>query len=283
MCQHVAAALAIELPLQAYPRSPDQAGPARVTAEPGDVVLDIATLGRHAGVSVVGDAPVIEDHTHDPISDAAFASTADFAVVSLRKTFPLPDGGVVWSPRGGPVPPEPELSERHARATLDRLTAMSEKRLYLEGRDVSKDAYRALSLHGEAEVAQGPISGISSFSRRRVESLPTDAWRARRAANLHAFREALAGTEGVSVMDTTFVATLVFDSAPRRDAVRAALIRERIYPVVYWPQEERVLPGVRAEDVDLSHRILSIHVDQRYTIDDMTRVAQAVRSAATSS
>jgi hypothetical protein len=279
MCQHVAAALAMELPLAAYPRSPAQDGPAVVVAQPGDVVLDIATFGRHAGVVVEGTAPVIEDHTHDPIAPAAFASQADFAVVSLRKTFPLPDGGVAWSPRGNDLPPEPALTERHARSTLDRLTAMSEKRLYLEGGDVSKDAYRALSLRGEEEIAQGEISGISSFSRRRLESLPAGAWRERRAANLAALRTALRDAPGVRLLDTSFVATLVFDAADRRDAVRASLLADRIYPVVYWPQEERVLPGVREEDVDMSHRILSIHVDQRYTIDDMDRVAQAIHRA----
>ncbi len=279
MCQRVAAALAMEIDLVAYPLAPTSDSAPRIETEPGDVVLDIATFGRHVAPVVRGPAPIIEDHTHDPLSAAAETSAADYAVASLRKTFPLPDGGVMWSPRGHRLPDERTMTDRHARATLDRLAAMSLKRLYLEGGDVSKDDFRQLSLSGEEDVARGPISGISEFSRQRLASLPAQSWRERRAANLAAFADALGDHTWARLLETTFVATIVFDDPAVRDRVRARLIEDRIYPVVYWPLEERVTPGIGDEDIDLSRRILSIHCDQRYVPADMARVAQSVLQA----
>ena len=175
------------------------------------------------------------------------------------------------------------MTDRHARATFDRFAAMSLKRLYLEGRDVLKDDFRQLSLSGEEDVGQGPISGISGFSRSRLASLPAQAWRERRAANLAAFCDALGEIDGLRLLETTFVATIVFDDGGRRDRARASLVEYRIYPVVYWPLEERVTPGIREVDIDLSRRVLSIHCDQRYSTDDMVRVARSFRRAVAAS
>ena len=279
MCQRVAAALAREISLEAYPLAPTSAGPPRIETQAGDVVLSIATLGRLVAPVIVGSAPIIEDHSHDPISPQAAASTADYAVASLRKTLPLPDGGVLWSPRGHRLPQELPMTDRHAHATFDRLAAMSLKHQYLEGRAVSKDDFRQLSLDGERDVGLGPISGISGFSRSRLVSLPAQEWRARRADNLAAFRDSFGQIDGLRLLDTSFVATIVFEDASIRDRVRADLVDDRIYPVVYWPLEDRVTPGVPDTDVELSRRILSIHCDQRYTPDDMVRVARSVGTA----
>jgi hypothetical protein len=112
-----------------------------------------------------------------------------------------------------------------------------------------------------------------------MATFPAHEWRERRAANLDAFRDGLGEVDGVQLLDAPFAATLVFDEATRRDEVRETLIASRVYPAIYWPQEERVLPGIRQVDIDLSRRILSIQCDQRYTVDDMTRVAAIVRSA----
>ena len=44
--------------------------------------------------------PVIEDHSHDLLGHWALYSDADWCIASLRKTLPLPEGGMMWSPKG---------------------------------------------------------------------------------------------------------------------------------------------------------------------------------------
>jgi hypothetical protein len=280
MCQPVAEGFALELPITAYPSSPLSLEPARVETEPGDVVIVIGSLGMRLDAIVSGPAVVIEDHTHDPLSEWASASSADYWVASLRKTLPLPDGGVLWSPRGHDLPPEQPMTAFHTQGTLERLEAMALKPLYMAGLAISKKVFRPLFMAGEDHVGNGPgISGISKFSRSRMATFPAHEWRARRSANLDALRNELGELDGVRLLDAPFAATLVFDEATHRDQVREYLIERRVYPAIYWPQEERVLPGVRQVDVDLSRRILSIQCDQRYTVDDMARVAGVVRAA----
>lgn len=280
MCQTVAGSLVRELPAEAYPFDPISGPRGPVRTRDGDAVLVIHAFGRRMKPEIRGPGVVIEDYTHDLLAPWATASTAGYAVASLRKLLPVPEGGVLWSPRGLELPPERPATARHARGVADRLAAMTLKRLYLGGAGIDKDGYRALVVRGEAELDQGAISGISAYTRERLPTFPIAAWRERKAANLAAFRRAVDGTPGVTVLDAPFAATLVFDSPDRRQGVYRALIGERIYPAILWPLESPVIAAIPDRDVELSRRLMTIHADQRYGPADMERVADAVRRAA---
>ncbi len=278
-CPEVTSALARELPVAIYPDAPGDPLPARVDASARDVLLVVNTYGMRAGARVCTRAVVLEDHSHDPLSPWAFESEADYAVASLRKTLPLPDGGVLWSPRGRELPPERRWTATHARAAACRLAAMAWKRQYLEGAPLDKEAFRARARAAETAFGSGEISGITPLSRDRLPALPGGAWRERRARNLAAFRSALGEVRGVRVVEAPFAATLLFDSPGRREQVRAALVAARVYPAVLWPLEERLHPDVPPRHCELSRRLLSLHCDFRYGERDMERVAEAVRRA----
>jgi hypothetical protein len=230
-------------------------------------------------LDVETNAVVVEDHTHDPLSECASASRADYAVASLRETLPLPDGGVLWSPTGKDLPSEVTATDEHLHVTLDRLSAMVLKLHYLTGAAVEKTAFRVRFAEGERRLGAGAISGISPFSRERLHSLPAHRWREKRADNLTTFRRQIHTVPGFRLLDGTFAATLRFDSADLRDRVRTALIGQRIYPAVLWPLEKPVVTGIPAEHVELSRRLLTIHCDFRYGRDDMARVASRLAAA----
>jgi hypothetical protein len=198
----------------------------------------------------------------------------------LRKTLPLPDGGVLWSPQRLPLPAEVEMTSAHASAALARLSAMTLKLSYLSGHAVAKDDYRRLAVDGEERIGHGAVSGISGFSRARLPTFPVREWNEQRAANLRAFREALGEAPGIELLHAPFAATLVFDSADLRDRAVTALIAARIYPAILWPLDECVVEGIPDRHVDLSRRILTLHGDHRYQPSDMARVAEAVRKLA---
>jgi hypothetical protein len=220
------------------------------------------------------DAVVVEDHTHDPLAACAYASNADYAVASLRKTLPLPDGGVLWSPKDKDLPRERPVTPRHLQVAMNRLSAMALKLHYLSGCAVDKAEFRARFAEGERAIGAGAISGISAFSRQRLRSLPARRWQEVRADNLAQIRREIDAVPGFQLLDTPFAATLVFSSAQLRDRVRSALIVERIYPAVLWPLEEP--DGTPAEQVELSRRLLTIHCDFRYSRKDMSRVAAQI-------
>jgi dTDP-4-amino-4,6-dideoxygalactose transaminase len=65
---------------------------------------------------------------------------------------------------------------------------------------------------------------------------------------------------------------------PNRDDVRAALIRERIFPPIHWP-----IRGAVPESFAASHRLadalMTLPCDQRYGAADMDRIISVFRSA----
>jgi hypothetical protein len=278
-CPEVVTAAARELPVAIYSDGPDGPPPARIEAGPRDVLLVVNTYGMRKGARIETPAVVLEDHTHDPLSPWAFASEADYAFASLRKTLPLSDGGVLWSPRGRALPPERGVTEAHAQAAFDRLAGMVLKRQYLEGHAVEKRDFRARVISSEQAIGKGDISGITPLSRARLRSLPGRQWREKRARNLAAFRAALGEVPGVRLLDAPFAATLLFDRPEGREGVRAALVEARVYPSVLWPLESCAPPAILERHLDLSRRVLSIHCDFRYEVQDMERVALAVRRA----
>jgi hypothetical protein len=279
-CQPVVVAIQREIEVSVYEHGPTSPARARIEPGPGDVVLVVALFGMSPAPLASGGAALIVDFSHDPIGPDAARSTADYAIASLRKTLPLPDGGVLWSPRGLSLPAERSVTPDHASAVLDRLSAMTLKQHYLTGQAVDRAEIRRLSMRGEDAIGQGDISGISAFSRSRLLTLPVASWRAARALNLAAFREAVGELPDVQLMDAPFAATLIFTEPDARDRVRDALIAARIYPAVLWSLDEPAVGGIPAADVDLAHRILSIHCDYRYTQSDMVRVAEVIRTVA---
>jgi hypothetical protein len=275
-CQKVVAALARELPVVSYVDSPEHPLRARLDADAHDVVIAVNLHGTRTSSGIVTRGTVVEDHTHDPFGTWARESDAPWAVASLRKTLPLPDGGVLWSPRGEHGPAVRPLTDVHARAAADRLAGMVLKHDHLEGRDIDKSAFRACLVAGERAMASGVLSGISAFSAARLPTLPTAEWHAQRQQNIAAFADAFGSPSRVRLLPSSFAATLVFDRPEHAAWVRESLIAARVYPAVLWSLASPVV-DVPAEHRELSRRILTLHCDHRYTTADMHRVADTVR------
>lgn len=288
-CQDVVEPLAEELPVALYRDDPTQErlDLAAVHARTGDVVMTVNYFGLRGATSMVGALPsgaeLIEDHTHDPWAHGALQSGADWCVASLRKTLPIPDGGIAWSPRGHAMPSVPAKTAERRTASLEKLAGMVLKRVYLDGAPVEKDTFRALLAAGEAHIAAGDISAMPDWTRALLPTFPMALWRERRARNHRAFVEAFGRQEWGRVLAPAdesgvcpFSVMLVVDSPARRAGLRAALIDAHIYPAVLWSLEQPVVPGIPEADVDLSRRLLSLHCDARYSEDDMRRVARSV-------
>ncbi|MBX3260959.1 MAG: hypothetical protein KIS78_14690 [Labilithrix sp.] len=295
-CQDVLEAAEREgVEVRAYADGPDDpdVDPRALALGAGDllVVANVYGIRRAPPPRALPDGvTLVEDHTHDPLSEWARASAADFAFASLRKWLPLADGAVLWSPAQRPtIEPgafDPSAHARAAAITLDRLTGMLLKQRYLAGEPVSKDAYRARSVAGEGAIGRGEPAPMSPLSRALLDVLPVGAWRAERAQNHRAFAAALGQLRRARLLTARddervvpFAAVLCVDDAETRDALRARLVEERIYPAVLWPIDGARAPGIPAAHVELARRVVCLHCDHRYDVRDMERVAGVVRRA----
>lgn len=73
--------------------------------EEGDVLLRMNFYGLRGFRSNEGiEVPVIEDHTHDMMSEWARKSDADYCIASIRKSMPIAAGGILWSQKGLQLP-----------------------------------------------------------------------------------------------------------------------------------------------------------------------------------
>lgn len=249
--------------------------------EPDDLVLAVNHFGvrdpdpwrtwQRAHRSVV----LIEDHSHDPLSSWARMSQADYAFASLRKTSPVPDGALLWSPRGRAIPSEPGRKEWTGSAL--KLSAMVWKAEYLGGvgGTASKETFRSFQLTGERSLFETRGAAISPWSRALLEPGYPIEWRGRRESNVRAFLDRWHGDGTVLPLFTgwpeghcPFNPILVFASMARREEFRAALIESGIYAPVHWAP----LPGASERATDLAGRILTLPLDQRYGLDDVSRV-----------
>jgi hypothetical protein len=219
---------------------------------------------------------LMEDHSHDPVSVWALSSTADYAFSSLRKTLPVPDGAILWSPRGRPLPAQP-LGQADGAVTL-KLGAMIWKAEYLAGSDYPglKRCFRSFQLHGEGLFDETEVCSMSLFSSAYLEGGYPAVWRKQRIDNLSELLRTPTSF-GLEYLfskcgpgSAPLCAVTLFESQTARDKCRSYLQYRNIYCPVHWPVPVYANSRVR----ELASRILSVPVDQRYTPADMRKVSK---------
>lgn len=227
---------------------------------------------------------VIEDHTHDPWSEWAGNSQAEWCLASLRKTMPVPDGGVLWSPQGLSLPDEVDFTIERKNASLDKLAGMVLKKYYLEDLPVQKQVFRDLFIRGEESIASGEISAMSPWSKELLKTFPIDNWRKTRIRNYLRLVDIVKSCESLKVPVANpgekcpLSVPLLFDTSARRDYVRERLIEHSVYPAILWELDNALVEGISPATIDISRRILSIHCDMRYNEQDMDYIANLIVS-----
>lgn len=220
--------------------------------------------------------PVVEDHSHDLMSRWALFSDADWCVASLRKTLPLAEGGIVWSPKGKRLEKELALTSENEELAEKRWKAMDLKAEYLESKDESadlKEMFRKLYIETEEGLDDLDISLIDNRGKGAVERFDINSWYNQKKKNWKVLTSLLdVGINYLSPMDdscTPFSLVLKCENEEQREKVRMNLIKESVYPAVLW----RVPEWCSEEVKSMSGRLLSVHCDGRYTEDDMSVLA----------
>jgi hypothetical protein len=265
-----------------YRDDPRRADPEWSTLQPEatDIVIAVNYFGVRSGKSwrewrQRNPCVLVEDHSHDPVSGWALQSNAEYAFASLRKTLPVPDGGILWSPSGLSLP---LTGNGENAASALKLAAMLWKREYLLGGATpeAKATYRGWQREGERALDESPVSFATELSQKYLSYGVPVKWRKRRGANTKSLLSKLQGARGFHPIFSDWPrgaaplgAVLEFDSPEQRDATRLRLQEHGIYCPVHWPATQGCDPDAR----DLAGRLLTVPTDQRYTTRDMEKIA----------
>jgi hypothetical protein len=224
---------------------------------------------------------LVEDHTHDPQSSWARSSIADFAFASLRKTIPIPDGAIAWSPRHLLVP-EAAPGSPDVGSSL-KLAAMLYKNRYLDSGEALpslKEAFLQLQKQGEQHLLESNSEAISLWSQDVVCRGAPSLWRSQRERNVRSLLELAPDvTSGKPLFlswpsgHCPFNAIYLFKDETARDRVRSRLIASQVYTPVHWP-----LGNASDASIDVSMRILTIPVDFRCGGEQIQRIARLLKS-----
>ena len=247
---------------------------------PSDAVLRVNYFGtrsyrRPEKLSV---AAVIEDHTHDLIGDWPIHSTADWCIASLRKSLPIPEGGMLWSPIGLKLPSAPKVSEENERMATIRWNAMKLKARYLAGEAVEKVEFRKGYVETEEYFDHAQVCALDKSSQEYLKIFDIRSWYNQKRSNWELLKDIK--KEGVLVIAPEsmscypFSLVLLFDNPDERDRVRKDLIAHQIYPAVLWNVPDTASDGVKS----FSRRMLSLHCDARYTADDIRQMRSIIES-----
>lgn len=245
-----------------------------------DAVLRVNYYGTrsHRSPEKIHVAAMIEDHTHDLVGDWAIHSTADWCIASLRKTLPIPEGGILWSPKGLSLPDVPAPSDENEHIATIRWEAMKLKARYLAGEAVEKAEFRKGYVETEEYLDHAQVCVLDKRSQEYLESFNIREWYIMKRENRLLLMDI--NKENVRVMCPEssgcypFSLVLLFNSPEERERVRRSLIEHQIYPAVLW----KVPDTASSEVLSFSRRMLSIHCDGRYTSADILQMKSIIES-----
>ncbi|MEP7106548.1 MAG: hypothetical protein ABI760_01175 [Ferruginibacter sp.] len=227
---------------------------------------------------VTKNAFTIEDHTHDLISEWALNSTADFCFASIRKTIPVPVGGLVWSPAAHKLPVVPSENNLSNSIVYMKLSAMLLKKLYLEKGNIEKRDFRTIYLNSELLFEERQtVAGLPAVIVKLINGIDVKAAKKQKLKNYNDLIDLIKAKNILwNVEDTRHICPLglimYLDSNSKRDAIKSHLISNNIYPAVLWPHQKELLAA------EFSDRSLLIHCDVRYGADDMEFIAQIINN-----
>ncbi len=247
------------------PLNDDETIVPNINYKEGDVLFRINYFGlrewrTNKGIPVT----VIEDHSHDLIGDWALNSDADWCIASIRKIIPIPEGGIIWSPKKHPLPKIASQSDENLILVKNRWKAMILKSDYLKEKISSKTEFRNLFVETEKQFSSLPISSLTPDCMDYLSHFNIKEWVDKKKHNW----KILSGikSEKMQVLSSRktncheFSFTMLFKSKELRDRARHFLINNNVYPTILWE-----IPEEKKNSKDISDRILCIPCDARYS------------------
>lgn len=216
---------------------------------------------------------IIEDTTHSLFS--AKQTIGDYCVASLRKWFPIPDGGVLYC-KGDLISQDMTIKKK---AASKKVEAMLLKNMYLSDGYDCNAKYREFFVREEhAFDEQIGIYEISDISKFLLNYYSVQELCVKRKENVVKVRRRLDNFKYKEVIqfketEVPFVLPIYIEN---RDILRKYLIERNVFCAVHWP-----LSGVSKEYPKtewIEEHILSLPIDQRYGKEHMEYLIECLES-----
>ena len=222
---------------------------------------------------------VIEDHSHGWLSEGCIESKADFCIASLRKTLPIPLGGIAWKPTKGTcdIPLKPlkqnniedptnpmfkswELIERAMKTKAEcknEEDKMAFLLAYSKGETLLRNTQEIVPL---AEKHEGVIREniFKDFNSYKRENLPLI---------LKTLQPSKMFKIITSCKNFPFGLLLVFKDWEMLSNFKQFLIANMVYPAELWPQN-RITQEYKF--------LLNIHIDYRYNAENLAYISTII-------
>lgn len=239
-----------------------------------NVILNVSYFGqRSINLEHFSRIIIIDDLTHD--LEGLVESKGHYALGSLRKILPISCGGFLYSSKGLAIPKEIPSNEAKEVA-VRKSTAMYLKRIYLMQGVGEKDFFRELYVTAEESFCNIPAKGgIPEIAKAQLHDVDCTQIINDKKRNLRYVFDSLDFLDGVQYNfgeyhDRALGLLFHFKESIQRDELRRFLIDQKIYPAVLWPSQKTVI------DKQVSDSILFIHIDYRYSTEDMTYIVDTL-------
>jgi hypothetical protein len=217
----------------------------------------------------------IEDHSHGWLSKPCLQSKADYCFASLRKTLPIPLGGILWSPNGEKI----EISIKSN--TEERFIDIWEKinlAMTIKQESIVKegDNKNYLSIIGETEQflhTQYEVIPILKLHEKFITEYLSKEFNTVKRENFNYIINKIEKKPEYNIIQNsehiTFGLELIFKNRTSFESLKLHLIKNNIYPSELWP----------SNNLEKGYKyLLNIHIDYRYGIKAMEYIADKINS-----
>ena len=191
----------------------------------------------------------------------------DFKFTSLRKTFAVPDGGLVKTKYNLPKVVIPNTYGQY-KAAAALLKSMREG-------NFNDQIYLELFEKGETLIDSELECGMSQIAEKLYSFLNEDHVKLRRLNNARYLIDELKkiGLEPLLPLKEDYVPLFVPIILKNRDKIRKTMFQKEIYCPVHWP-----LDGMEIERGEqMSKKELSLIIDQRYGRKEMDEIISVLK------
>lgn len=219
---------------------------------------------------------IIDDFTQNMFSDIERVPS-DYIVGSIRKWLPIPDGAFVSRLIFDKLAEDKELTEA-------KVSAMSAKHQYIfEGLGNKADF---MSLYKTAENlldSRKDIFAMSSYSHSVIAALDKLRFCKTRRENYSYLACRLARHHEIDVIHPNLSSTETPFMLPvmvrrKRGDLQKYLAQRGVYPTIIWKCPNELEENISPLSKSIYDNILCFHIDQRYDLNDMKRVADITDS-----